>query len=297
MENMQPLETDQLNDVVIYHPTENISLEVRVADDTVWLTQAQMAVLFGVKENTVTYHIKEIYRIQELEMAATTRKIRVVRQEGKRNVNRTIDFYNLDMILSIGYRVNTVCGIHFRHWASKVLKEYMFRGYALNPHLVHIEQRLAGHDSQISAINHRIDSMVQTALPPKAGLFFNGETFDAYVFVANLIRKAKSCIKLVDNYIDETVLMLLSKRLPNVTATIYTERVTPQLQTDLNVYNTQYPYINLKTIQRVHDRFLIIDNSELYHFGSSFKDLGKRLFMVSRIEEPAIVNALAGVFT
>lgn len=230
-------------------------------------------------------------------MVATTRKIRVVRQEGNRTVNRYIDFYNLDMILSIGYRVNTVSGIQFRHWASGVLKEYMFRGYALNPHLVQIEQHIIRHDLQISDINQRIDNIVQTALPPKAGLFFNGETFDAYVFVADLIRSAKENIKLVDNYIDESVLLLLSKRQAEVSATIYTERITNQFQTDLSKYNNQYPPITIKEIEKVHDRFLIIDQQQLYHFGASFKDLGKRLFVVSQIEEPAVTKALMKVFS
>lgn len=291
------MKTTFYEDVVIYHVAENINLEVRVADDTVWLSQAQMAMLFGVKENTVTYHIKEIYKIQELEVEATARKIRVVRQEGNRTVNRYIDFYNLDMILSIGYRVNTVSGIQFRHWASGVLKEYMFRGYALNPHLTQLEQHIKKHDLQISNINQRIDNIVQTALPPKAGLFFNGETFDAYVFVADIIRCAKKDIKLVDNYIDYSVLMLLGKRQPEVSVTIYTERITNQFQADLSKYNTQYPHIAIKEIEKVHDRFLIIDQQQLYHFGASFKDLGKRLFVVSKIEEPTVTEALMKVFS
>lgn len=282
---------------MVYHVAENSDIEVRVADDTVWLSQAQMAMLFGVKENTVTYHIKEIYKIRELEVEATTRKIRVVRQEGNRMVKRYIDYYNLDMILSIGYRVNTVSGIQFRHWASGVLKEYMFRGYALNPHLVQLEQHIIKHDLQISDINQRIDNIVHTALPPKAGLFFNGETFDAYVFVADLIRSAKDDIKMVDNYIDDSVLLLLSKRQARVSATIYTERITNQFQTDLCKYNTQYPPIATKEIEKVHDRFLIIDQQKLYHFGASFKDLGKRLFVVSQIEEPTVTEALIKVFS
>lgn len=297
MEEIKPMKTTFYGDVVIYHVAENTDLEVRVADDTVWLSQAQMAMLFGVKENTVTYHIKEIYKIRELEVEATARKIRVVRQEGNRMVNRYIDFYNLDMILSIGYRVNTVSGIQFRHWASGVLKEYMFRGYALNPHLVQIEQHIIRHDLQISDINQRIDNIVQTAMPPKAGLFFNGETFDAYVFVADLIRSAKEDIKLVDNYIDDSVLLLLGKRQAEVSATIYTERITNQIQTDLSKYNTQYPPITIKKMEKVHDRFMIIDQQHLYHFGASFKDLGKRLFVVSKIEEPAVTEALMKVFS
>ena len=239
MEEIKPIKTTFYGDVVIYHVAENTDLEVRVADDTVWLSQAQMAMLFGVKENTVTYHIKEIYKIRELDVEATARKIRVVRHEGNRIVNRYIDFYNLDMILSIGYRINTVSGIQFRHWASGVLKEYMFRGYALNPHLVQLEQHIIRHDLQISDINQRIDNIVQTAMPPKAGLFFNGETFDAYVFVADLIRSAKEDIKLVDNYIDDSILLLLGKRQAEVSATIYTERITNQIQTDRSKYNTQ----------------------------------------------------------
>ena len=211
-------------------------------------------------------------------------------------VNRYIDFYNLDMILSIGYRVNTVSGIQFRHWASGVLKEYMFRGYALNPHLVQLEQHIIRHDLQISDINQRIDNIVQTAIPPKAGLFFNGETFDAYVFVADLIRSAKEDIKLVDNYIDDSVLLLLGKRQSEVSATIYTERITNQIQTDLSKYNTQYPPIAIQEMGKVHDRFLIIDR-QLYHFGASFKDLGKRLFVVSKIKEPAVTDALMKVFS
>ncbi len=296
MENIKPMKTTPYGDVVIYHVGENINLEVRVADDTVWLSQAQMAMLFGVKENTVTYHIKEIYKIRELEVEATTRKIRVVRQEGNRTVSRYIDFYNLDMILSIGYRVNTVSGIQFRHWASGVLKEYMFRGYALNPHLVQLEQHIIRHDLQISVINQRIDNIVQAAIPPKAGLFFNGET-DAYVFVADLIRSAKEDIKLVDNYLDDRVLLLLSKRQAEVCATIYTNRITNQFLTDLSKYNTQYPPVTIKEMEKVHDRFLIIDQQQLYHFGASFKDLGKRLFVVSKIEEPAVKDALMKVFT
>lgn len=290
------MKTTFYGDVVIYHVAENADLEVRVADDTVWLSQSQMAMLFGVKENTVTYHIKEIYKIRELEVEATARKIRVVRKEGNRMVNRYIDFYNLDMILSIGYRVNTVSGIQFRHWASGVLKEYMFRGYALNRHLVQLEQHIIRHDLQISDINQRIDNIVQTAIPPKAGLFFNGETFDAYVFVADLIRSAKEDIKLVDNYIDDSVLLLLGKRQSEVSATIYTECITNQIQTDLSKYKTQYPPIAIQEMGKVHDRFLIIDR-QLYHFGASFKDLGKRLFVVSKIEEPAVTDALMKVFS
>ena len=267
------------NNIVIYNPSEDINLEVRVAEDTVWLTQAQMARLFSVKENTITYHIKEIYKIKELQQNATTRKIRVVRNEGQRIVNRQIDFYNLDMILSIGYRVNTVSGIQFRHWATSVLKEFMFKGYVANQRLVafeqNIENRLVSHERQIRSINQRIDEMVQTAMPPKYGLFFNGQVFDAYVFVVDLIKSATNSIRLADNYVDESVLLMLSKRNETVGATIFTERATPQLQLDLRKHNAQYPPVDIKRIEKVHDRFLLIDGVRLYHFGASFKDLAR----------------------
>ena len=284
------------NNIVIYNPSDDINLEVRVAEDTVWLTQAQMARLFSVKENTITYHIKEIYKIKELQQNATTRKIRVVRNEGQRIVNRQIDFYNLDMILSIGYRVNTVSGIQFRHWATSVLKEFMFKGYVANQRLVafeqNIENRLVSHEQQIQSISQRIDEMVQTAMPPKYGLFFNGQVFDAYVFVVDLIKSATNSIRLADNYVDESVLQMLSKRSESVDATIFTERTTPQLQLDLRKHNAQYPPVHIKRIEKIHDRFLLIDDERLYHFGASFKDLGKKLFVVTLIEEPALVVAM-----
>ena len=284
------------NNIVIYNPSEDINLEVRVAEDTVWLTQAQMARLFSVKENTITYHIKEIYKIKELQQNATTRKIRVVRNEGQRIVNRQIDFYNLDMILSIGYRVNTVSGIQFRHWATSVLKEFMFKGYVANQRLVafeqNIENRLVSHEQQIHSINQRIDEMVQTAMPSKYGLFFNGQVFDAYVFVVDLIKSATNSIRLADNYVDESVLLMLSKRSESVDATIFTERTTPQLQLDLRKHNAQYPPVHIKRIEKIHDRFLLIDDERLYHFGASFKDLGKKLFVVTLIEEPALIGAM-----
>ncbi|MBO4481437.1 MAG: virulence RhuM family protein [Bacteroidales bacterium] len=281
---------NSVDNIVMYH-TEDVQIEVRVADDTVWLTQSQMAVLFGVKENTITYHIKEIYKIQELDALSTTRKIRVVRKEGIRLINRNIDFYNLDMILSVGYRINTVSGIQFRRWATLVLKEYML-GYVQSPPMLKVEHRLLQHDQQILALNQRVDKLVQTALPPKYGLFFNGQTFDAFVFVSDLIKSAESDIKIVDNYLDERILMMLSKRKEGVSATIYAERVTPSFYLDVETHNSQYSPVAVRTIFKVHDRFLLIDHQRLYHFGASFKDLGKKLFMVARIEDPAMVSAI-----
>ena len=289
MGNNLPCKNDSQQETVVYHPTDEIYLEVRVAEDTVWLTQAQMATLFGTQRQAITKHLKHIFEVSELDKEATCSILELVQKEGKRLVKRYIEFYNLDVIISVGFRVNTKKGIAFRQWANNLLKEYFMYGFPLSDRLKKLEQR-------VSLTEHQIKELVQTALPPKAGLFFNGETFDAYVFAADLIRKAHQDIKLVDNYIDESVLMLLGKRQVGVKATIYTERITPQLRSDLEKYNSQYPPVFITTITKVHDRFLILDNSQLYHFGASFKDLGKRIFVVTRIEEPMVVTTLLQLF-
>lgn len=290
MENIKPMKTTPYGDVVIYYVEENINLEVRVADDTVWLSQAQMALLFGTQRQAITKHLKHIYEVHELEKLATSSILELHQKEGTRQVKRFVEFYNLDVIISVGFRVNTQKGIEFRQWANRLLKNYFVYGFPIEERFEKIEQRVYKAEQQIKQI-------VQTTLPPKAGLFFNGETFDAYVFVANLIRSAQEDIKLVDNYIDDSVLLLLSKRQTEVTATIYTEHISLQLQADIRKYNTQYPPVTIKEVEKVHDRFLILDHHRLYHFGASFKDLGKRLFVVSEIEEPAVTDALMKVFT
>ena len=279
-------------DLVVYRPSEEMHIDVRVSEETVWLAQSQMAILFGVKENTITYHIKEIYKTKELETILTTRKFRVVRTEGSRKISRWIDFYNLDMIISVGYRVNTTSGVMFRRWATNVLKDYMLRGSALNPYFQQVEQHLTKHDQEISVLNQRIDNMVKSALPPKCGLFFDGQIFDAYVLMAKLIKTAKKDIKLIDNYIDESVLVLLDKRNDNVAATIFTQNISPQLQLDIQRHNAQYHPIKARQMLGVHDRFMLIDDTQLYHIGASIKDLGKKLFAITLIEDTEIIAVM-----
>ena len=264
-------------EIVLYQPDDTIRLEVRLEYETVWLTQQQMADLFSVKENTITYHIGEIYRTEELEKAATARKIRVVRLEGNRNVRRNIDFYNLDMIISVGYKVNSRRGVKFRQWASKVLKEYLIRGISVNQRLERLEQRVAKTEE-------KIDFFVQTSLPPVQGIFFDGQIFDAYRFASDLIRKAKKSIILIDNYIDDTVLTLLDKRVSGVAATIYTQQIGSHLQLDINRHNAQYASITVQSFNRAHDRFLLIDE-EVYHIGASLKDLGKKWFAFTKMND------------
>ena len=276
-------------EIILYQPDNEVKLEVRLEDETVWLTQAQMAELFAVKEHTITYHIKEIYHTEELEASATTRKIRVVRKEGNRTVNRNIDFYNLDMIISVGYRVSSKRGVLFRQWANKVLKDYLLKGYSINQRWEQIDTRLQQHDKQIEYLTDKVDFFVRTSLPPVEGIFHDGQLFDAYTFATNLIRSARKSIVLIDNYVDESVLLMLSKRNDGVKADIHTQAISRQFQLDLQKHNSQYPRIEVHVYKQAHDRFLIIDDTDVYHIGASLKDLGKKLFAFSKLEIPASV--------
>ena len=274
-------------EIVMYQLNDVVELDVRLEYETVWLTQAQMSELFSVKENTVTYHIQEIYKTEELEREGTARKIRVVRKEGNRNVRRTIDYYNLDMIISVGYKVNSKRGVKFRQWATQVLKDHLLKGYSVNKSLQEVKTQLGTQDKRISLLEDKVDFFVRSSLPPVEGVFYDGQIFDAYVQIAGLIKQAKHSIVLVDNYIDETTLTMLSKRDVNVSATIYTSQQAQnlrQLQLDIQRHNQQYPPIAVNYCQRNHDRFLIIDDV-VYLFGASLKDAGKKLFAYIKMQE------------
>lgn len=267
-------------EIILYQPDEAIRLEVRMENETVWLTQAQIVELFQSSKANISEHIKNIYEQEELEESSTVRDFRTVRQEGKRQVVRNLTYYNLDAIISIGFRVNSKRGIQFRQWANKVLKEYLLKGYSINRRLSELEKTVALH-------SEKIDFFVRTSLPPVEGIFYDGQIFDAYKFATDLIKTAKKSLVLIDNYVDESVLLMLSKRNPGVSATVYTQRITPQLQLDLDKHNDQYPPINMRTYRNGHDRFLIIDDREVYHIGASLKDLGKKMFAFSRLSIPA----------
>lgn len=267
-------------EIILYQPDEAIRLEVRMENETVWLTQAQIVELFQSSKANISEHIKNIYEQEELEESSTVRDFRTVRQEGKRQVVRNLTYYNLDAIISIGFRVNSKRGIQFRQWANSVLKEYLLKGYSINQRLSELEKTVALH-------SEKIDFFVRTSLPPVEGIFYDGQIFDAYKFATDLIKSAKKSLVLIDNYVDESVLLMLSKRNPGVSATVYTQRITPQLQLDLDKHNDQYPPINIRTYRNSHDRFLIIDDREVYHIGASLKDLGKKMFAFSRLSIPA----------
>ena len=183
---MNSIESNK-GEIVMYQLNDVVQLDVRLEDETVWLTQAQMSELFSVKENTITYHIKEIYKTEELEKEGTARKIRVVRKEGNRSVNRTLDFYNLDMIISVGYKVNSKRGVKFRQWATKILKEYLLRGYSINNNLQEFRAQLGSQNERIKVLEEKVDFFVRSSLPPEEGIFYDGQIFDAYVQIVNLI--------------------------------------------------------------------------------------------------------------
>lgn len=287
------IDMEHQGEIILYQPDEAVKLEVRLEDETVWLTQAQIAELFGTEVPAISKHIRNIIRSGELEKEATVSKMEIVRLEGSRKVKRVIDIYNLDMILSIGYRVNSRNATQFRRWANKVLKEYLLKGYSINQRINQLENkmesRLAAHDRQLEELTNKVDFFVRTSLPPVEGIFFDGQIFDAYKFASDLIKSARQSLVLIDNYVDESVLLMLSKRQPGVAATIYTQRITPQLQLDLDKHNDQYPPVDVRTCKLSHDRFLIIDNTEVYHIGASLKDLGKKMFAFSKLDIPAAV--------
>jgi acylphosphatase len=265
-----------MGEIILYQPDSSIRLEVRVEDETVWLSLNQISKLFDRDKSVISRHISNIFKEEELMADSTVANFATVQSEGERMIERNVEYFNLDVIISVGYRVKSKQGIQFRQWANHILKDYLLKGYVINQRMERLEYR-------VTETEKKIDFFVKTALPPKEGVFFEGQIFDAYIFAANLIKSAKKSIILIDNYIDETVLLLLSKRLLKVEATIYTKQISPQLQLDLIRHNTQYESVNLYESNHFHDRFLLID-STVYHIGASLKDLGKKLFAFSRME-------------
>lgn len=268
---------EQQGEIILYQPNETVKLEVRLENETVWLNRQQLAVLFDRDIKTIGKHISNALK-EELAGLATVAKFATVQKEGDRIITRQIEYYNLDTILSVGYRVKSQRGIEFRRWSNQVLKEYLLKGYAINQRMERLEERVAKTEE-------KIDFFVRTSLPPVEGIFFEGQIFDAYVFAANLIKSAKETIILIDNYVDESTLMMLSKRNEGVKATIYTAKLHKQLQLDLQRHNAEYPPVTIRTYKQSHDRFLIID-SEVFHLGASLKDLGKKWFAFSRLHFP-----------
>ena len=276
-------QTKPQGEIILYQPDETTRLEVLMENETVWLTQAQIVELFQSSKGNISEHIGNIYEQKELEPSSTVRIFRTIRKEGRRNVARNLTYYNLDTIISVGFRVNTKRGIEFRQWANKVLKDYLLRGYAINQRIMDLESkmdtRLENHSARIMSLENKVDFFVRTSLPPVEGVLFEGQILDAYKLVETLVKTAKHEIILIDNYIDASIFDLLEKRGQGVDATRYTKHVEQSHVRIQQLGQEQHGRtIELREYNsRFHDRFLILDDS-VYHFGASFKDLGKRLF-------------------
>ena len=264
--------------IAIYKDGE-LELKTSIDSETIWLTQKQIAELFDKDVRTINEHIKFIYKEEELVENSTIRNFRIVQKEGNREVARDVLHYNLDVIISIGYRANSKKATKFRQWATSVLKEYIFNGYAINSHKI-TEQRLLNLENDMQVVKSKFKDYE----PQQNHIFYNGQIFDAYLFVSDIIKSAKSSIKLIDNYIDESTLVLFTKRDAKVDMKIYTKTISKQLKLDLEKHNAQYPKIDIEIFDLSHDRFLIIDEKDIYHFGASLKDLGKKWFAVSKMD-------------
>ena len=276
-------------EIVIYQPDEVTRLEVKVENETVWLNRMQMAMLFGRDVKTIGKHISNAQK-EELKSISTVANFAIVQKEGNRIVERIIEYYSLDMIISVGYRVKSYRGVLFRIWANSVLKNYLLKGHSivnrLNVIEKNFEKRFESHEARLNEHEKQIDFFVRTSLPPVEGVFYDGQIFDAYVFASDLIKSARVRLILIDNYVDESALLMLAKRGAGVSAEVRTGRLSQQLQLDLAKHNSQYEQIYVSQVANVHDRFLIVDDI-VYHLGASLKDLGKKLFAFSKMSIPA----------
>jgi len=268
---MNNLTTTDKGEIILYQPNNILQLEVRLENATVWLTQAQMAMLFGRDQSVISRHINNVFKEKELEAESNMQILHIT------NIDRPVAFYSLDAIISVGYRIKSPQGTQFRIWAREIIRDYLLKGYAIHQRFERIEERVANTERQI-------EFFVKTALPPVEGIFYEGQIFDAYTFVSDLIKSAKKSIVLIDNYVDESVLLLLSKRNKNVSAKILTSNFSQTLKQDLSKHNAQYPPIEIAEFTKSHDRFLIFDDMQVFHIGASLKDLGKKWFAFSKMK-------------
>lgn len=275
---------DNISNIVLYNDGE-LELKVSVNEETIWLTQKQLSELFSVTKQNISLHINNIFKNKELNTNSTIKFFLIVQKEGNREIQRNIEHYNLDMIISIGYRVNSITATKFRQWATSVLKNYIKNGYVINAEKI-TNERFVNLENDVNILKSQMNdvkSLIKNnTLETTQGIFFDGQIYDSYSFISDLLRSAKSEIILIDNYIDDTILTLFLK-IPNIKVTIYTNIISKQLKLDFEKYSKQYNNIILKTFKDSHDRFLIIDKKEIYHIGASLKDLGKKWFAFSKI--------------
>ncbi|XPV67442.1 MAG: RhuM family protein [Halarcobacter sp.] len=277
---------DTILDIVVYKNGE-IELKISANKDTIWASINDIAKVFDIDRSVVSKHIKNIFKDNELDEKVVCANFAHTTKHGSlsnKTQTRDIKYYNLDIVLAVGYRTSSNKAIHFRKWATSVLKEYIKNGYAINTHKI-TEQRLTILEHDLANIKSHIKN---NTIEIKHGIFFNGQIFDAHILLSDLIKSAKVSIILIDNYIDESILSLFSKN-KNVKFIIYTQNISKRLQLDIEKYNKQYNNLEVKITKRFHDRFLICDET-IYHFGASFKDLGNKIFAVNKMN--ILVNDL-----
>jgi hypothetical protein len=280
------------NEIILYQSGELAEhIEVRLDEDTVWLTLNQLAQLFNRDKSVVSRHLTNIYKEGELSQEATVAKNATVQIEAGRKVKREIDYYNLDAIISVGYRVNSKQGTQFRIWATNVLRDYLLKGYAMNQRMDRIENNYENLSKEVKQISLQL----KTQELPTQGIFFDGQIFDAYVFFSSIIKKAQKEIILIDNYIDEATLIHLSKKAKNVKVILYTKTMNKNLILDIKKANEQYGGFEVQSFSKSHDRFLILDGNAVYHIGASLKDLGKRWFAFTKMEKETVENILKAI--
>jgi len=270
-----------MNEIVIFED-DRVSLRASVDEDTIWLNQKQLCELYGRDKSVISRHIRNIFKEKELDAESVVAKNATTASDGKTYM---VDYYNLDMIISLGYRVNSKRATQFRQWATRVLRQHLLKGYSLD------QKRLDVLEEKQAVMSQKLDKVIKAikdeSPQPSQGIFFDGQIFDAHVFVSDLIKSAKSSIILIDNYIDESVLTLFTKN-QNIDVTIYTHTISKRLKLDLQKYNAQYRPIQIKTLKTSHDRFLILDEQTIYHIGASLKNLGRRWFVFSKMETRSI---------
>jgi hypothetical protein len=281
------------DEIILYRPDELAEhIEVRLEDETVWLSQQQMATLFNQTKQNISLHINNCFKEGELNKKATVKEFLTVQKEGNRTVKRKIEYFNLDVIISVGYRVKSKQGTQFRIWATRVLKDYLLKGYAINTRMNRIEDNL----HSISEKVNQIELQINTQLIPTQGVFFDGQVFDAYELASRIIRSAKKSIVLIDNYVDEHTLIHLAKKAKGVKVYLLTKSMSSQLKLDIKKVNEQYGNFEAKTFNQSHDRFLIIDDKEVYHLGASLKDLGKKWFAFSKMDKSSVQSILNSIW-
>ena len=274
------------NEIIIYQPDETIKLDVRFENETVWLSIDQMSELFQRNNSVIGKHIRNVFKENELVKDSVWAKFAYTASDCK---TYQVDYYNLDVIISVGYRVKSLRGTQFRKWAIKVLKEHLLRGYSLNRRIDQVEDKLLRHDVQIEKLQKNIDFFVRTSQPPRQGVFYDGQVFDADVFITKHILSAKRSILLIDNYVDLTTLEMLAKKGKGVSLEIVTSKRGNDLAaSDIKKFNEQYGELVIKESAKFHDRFLIIDDKDLFLIGASIKDLGRKCFAFTKLDSKDI---------